>query len=298
MSAQPALVEFPCDVCVRAMFHRLVRGEWTCTACGTRRSPPPEQTYLEPPTQVPSRTTESVSAVTERLEQPQPYSEPEPPQPYSEPQTYSEPQERLSGEGLRAWDRRDDFARWVCALAGLRFEVDEEQRIDLGGRGLRVSLWRAEDGLWIIRLYEGWPETKRTSLSLTETFAAAVTGKLRVLDDSEYAVWKLRALVGCGQLDPAPVALADLPANAPPSAIETWALARHLLSVRWLREPGAPVPLSAPWLEAWSGGRVTVSTIVSGKRWLERRGFIEHVENAPGSGGHPLFLWRVRQAVS
>jgi hypothetical protein len=200
----------------------------------------------------------------------------------------------LSGKTLAAWDGRDDFAAWVCERAGLRFE-EEEQLLTVGDAKLRLSLWRGDrDGLWIFRVWEGRPESKRTSLSLTEVFAVVVTGLVRDRRGPEGARWKRRALVEAALVAPAKVSLAQLPDDAPQTARETWNLIADLLSIRRLEEPpGTPVALSAPWLSEWSG--VSEPTIKAGKAWLERHGFIEHVADAPGSFGRPTFLWLVRE---
>ena len=58
-------------------------------------------------------------------------------------------------------------------------------------------------------------------------------------------MWHRRALVESGFVAPAPVSLSELTASATDAARETWGLVAHVLSIRWLTEPGAPVPLVA-----------------------------------------------------
>src|SRR5262245_1135870 len=125
--------ELHCACCVAATFHRLdEHGTWVCDSCGTSR--PPETSSEPTPAEVPSMPHEPGNPSEDGSET---YSERLPgAQTYSEHETYSEQQrEGLSGEGLRAWDRRDDFAAWVCERAGLRFEKGE-QEVVVGGTRL------------------------------------------------------------------------------------------------------------------------------------------------------------------
>jgi hypothetical protein len=186
--------------------------------------------------------------------------------------TACEPQETLSGEALAAWDGDAGFAERVCVLAGLRFEEGARQQLVIGDASLSVSLWLDTRDRFVFRVWDGWPEIPyaRTpkSLKLAQLYAILVTRDLRVPRGPVLARWKRRALVETGTIPPpAPASLAELPANATPSAHATWGLVAELISIRRLTEPaGTSLPLSAPWLSGFSGGRVTEATIVAGKR--------------------------------
>ncbi len=210
------------------------------------------------------------------------------------------PEPGLSGDGLRAWDRNDEATERICVLVGLRFVEDEQQHLTIGGVTLLLSPWRTKDG-WVLRVWEGWPtrppKKPRRSISLTELYASAVSGVVQAWGGPWHAVWHRRLLVDIGMVAPAVVEAPDLPTDAPPSAVKTWELALHMLSIRWLEEPGAPFPLVAPRLAEWSGGSVTEATIRVGKKWLANR-VIEQVGLAPGSFGKQTVLWQFRETTT
>jgi hypothetical protein len=82
--------------------------------------------------------------------------------------------------------------------------------------------------------------------------------------------------------------------RAPAAARDTLELIGELLAVRTLQDPATvlPMPLSAPWLASLNGSDET--TVRAGKRWLERRGVIRHVGDAPGRFGRATKLWAVQ----
>ena len=108
--------------------------------------PPAHTDYGQP--EVPSRHTESVNPCTDDCDAD--YGTPGTPTDYGQ-------QEGLSGDALAAWDGRDEFAAWVCGLAGVLFEEDEQQQLTAADLTLTVSVWREERGLWVVRVWEGWP---------------------------------------------------------------------------------------------------------------------------------------------
>ncbi|MEP7224059.1 MAG: hypothetical protein ABI783_03765 [Actinomycetota bacterium] len=102
------------------------------------------------------------------------------------------------------------------------------------------------------------------------------------------------ALIEAGLVERPVVALAALRDDAPVAAVETWNLVRDVLTVRVAmgEQQTDPLPLSSPWLASLNG--TDEKTIRAGKRWLEQRGYIEHVGVGPSRFGHPLTLWSVK----
>ncbi len=201
----------------------------------------------------------------------------------------------LTGTALARFDERREFACFVCDGAGLRCALDERQVWRFGRHKLSVTLWLDERFYYVLLIHSGWPNVPAPkSLALAEVFAASCTGELRELGRPEMARFKRRALVAAG-LTPAPerVRLPALPEDAPESARRTWgAIADFLTERRMTEPPGTPVALSSPWFSNWS--RVPEPTIRAGKRWLEKRGFIQRVGEAPSGRGRPTYLWSVK----
>ena len=202
----------------------------------------------------------------------------------------------LRGDALRAYDERDDLAEWLGASLGIRPGHDSVW--SPGTQCLRVRL-EVDDASrrWVMRILEGWPSAPpRRTLAVHEAYAISVTRTLQTVRGPNATRWKLRLLVTAGILEPAPVTLPDLPSSAPESACRVWAEVGYLVSLRGLNElPGAPFPLSAPWLHQWTGGRLTESGIVAGKRWLEDHGLLVRVGETPSRrGGKPTVLWSIK----
>src|SRR5437868_6526603 len=88
----------------------------------------------------------------------------------------------------------------------------------------------------------------------------------------ELARFKVKALIEGGLVEPTSVSLPPLPANAPATALETWALIAELCEIRTATGDTGPMPLVAPWLASLNG--TDQNAIRAGKRWLETEGRI------------------------
>jgi hypothetical protein len=199
--------------------------------------------------------------------------------------------ESLRGDELAYCDRLEDLARSLVRRLGIDFETTSIWAI--GGRELSVKLWRDLRGLYVLRVFEGWPG--REGLALAEAYAIATTGVLRSPRAAEMARWKLRMLVEFGFLNAARVELAPLPPNASPSEITTWRIVHELLSVRRLTEPpGEPFTFSAPWVASAYG--VELNVLRAGKLGLAKRGHLRKVGSVPSrGGGRPTDLWQAKE---
>jgi hypothetical protein len=203
---------------------------------------------------------------------------------------------RPVGQALLDFDSRPEFAQFVLAPIGLRCVVEEEQLWRVAGHELRVCLWLDRRAIYVVLVRSGWltPPAAR-SLTLTDVFAISATGKLRRLRGPALAVWKRIALIAARLLEPEPVCLPPLPPDAPRSVLALW----QLLLPRYLeaREPGAPFPLVASFLEEVSqavGCPMPATEIQSGRERLERAGWLVRAGTAPGRYGRPTQLWHVR----
>jgi hypothetical protein len=195
-------------------------------------------------------------------------------------------------------DSDPDYAVFVCELAGFKTQPSRERRPWLvGDVELAVSVfldkWRYQYVVWV---HGGWPtHPAPKSLILAEVYAITVSGQIRVPNGPSLARWQTRALIDAGLVAKPAITMPTLPANAPASAQRTWPWIEHLLAIRAANgEPDAPLPLSAPFLEGWSGNTIAQSTIISAKRWYQSNGYIQHVADTKGSYGKPLQLWQVR----
>jgi hypothetical protein len=197
----------------------------------------------------------------------------------------------LEGDALKAWDGREDVARALASRIGIALEGASTWAID--GHELAVALWRDHDDLFVVRVHAGWPEGS-DALTLAQAFAVAVMGELRRVGSApELKRWKLWMLIELGFVEPFPVSLPPLPADAPTSAAETWRVVGALLSIRWLAEPvSEPFTFSAPWVAR--AFKVPEHIVRAGKDWLEVHGFLVRVGTCPGTG-KPAVLWVVAE---
>lgn len=203
----------------------------------------------------------------------------------------------LRGGTLEAFDQDEAFARDVAALIGIDADAGESVW-RTGDAELTVKLWRGDDDLFVFRLFDGWPEPPAPrAVKLAQAFALATTGTLDLPTGPELARWKLRLLVTLGRAEAAPVALPELPPDAPEAALLTWAVVGQLLTARRLTEPvGEPITFSAPWVAR--GFALDEALVRRGKRWLERGGYLTRAGTVPSrnpNARRPTQLWRVAE---
>jgi hypothetical protein len=194
---------------------------------------------------------------------------------------------------MREEDAREELARGLATRLGIDF--DKKTQWLIGGHELHVSFWRGADGLFVVRIFDGWPG--RDALVLAQAFAVAITGELDAPRGPVLARWKLRMLVELGFLAAAYVALAPLPEGAPSEAVVTWEAVAALLSIRRITEsPDEAFTFSAPFIAR--AYRLDENVVRRGKRWLERSHYLFKVgkKGIPGRL-RPADLWLAREAA-
>jgi hypothetical protein len=105
--------------------------------------------------------------------------------------------------------------------------------------------------------------------------------------------WKAKALIDSGKKDAPRVEMKALPNDAPESARQTWPVVRSLVEVRRLLDDDDDMPLVVPFLRRWCERTVPEDTLIAGRRWLDRHGYIEHAGEIPTGAGKPMVLWKV-----
>lgn len=167
---------------------------------------------------------------------------------------------RLAGR-LDTFDTEEAFAFAVCAFTGMPpdavhgdafFCVLPGHEENESHASPSASLCRDARGRWV---YHDWHERGGCPafLTLTDVFAARVTGRVRALRGPEAATWKLRLLVALGIVAPITVHLPPLPENAPAFVHQAYAGVELLFGAKWLYEPYAPAPLSWRFMADWCG---------------------------------------------
>jgi hypothetical protein len=119
---------------------------------------------------------------------------------------------------------------------------------------------------------------------LPEVYACKVGGRERRLDAGELRFYSLKLLVDSGVVQPYPVEFEPLPADVPQSARDVYETVLEIARVRWINDPGSPIPLARGFLKDLAG--LSETTVRAGIAWLERHGYIRHV----GCTGR-LYLW-------
>ena len=204
-------------------------------------------------------------------------------------------QRRLSRDKLLEFDSDPRLGKFVCDQAGLACAIGEKQTWHLGGHELTVELQLDKRLFYVLYIRAGWPRSpdirRRRSLCLAELYAIALTRTIRDFHGPELARFKVKALIAAGLVQPTTISLPELPANAPAPAVATWRLIEELATERATGGETWPMPLVAPWLASRNG--TSEEAVRTGKRWLERNGWIVHVDNAPGRFGKATKLWQV-----
>jgi hypothetical protein len=179
----------------------------------------------------------------------------------------------------------------------LRFDLDVEQE----WFEMTVKWWLADDDFFVLVICSGWPrvpdpdgtEPAPKGLTLANVYAIGEAGCVWKLGRGELPRFKRQALVEAGHLPkPPPYPLLPLPDGAPVGARISWEWIARVLANRRLTEPrGTPIALNENFLHRWSGGTVPATTFRSGKRWLEKRGFMMRAGAIDTGKPKPLILW-------
>ncbi len=127
----------------------------------------------------------------------------------------------FSGDALREWDRRDDYALAISEHARLQVPLGERAPCVLPGCAPSVcagNLWRDRRSLWVYRHTSAFEAVNvegvfvpRRSFALAELYAAVTCGESRALSRSEFPRWKLRSLIELGFVEVDPIAFPPLP---------------------------------------------------------------------------------------
>jgi hypothetical protein len=151
---------------------------------------------------------------------------------------------------LADWDERDDVKYALQKKLGIGESFTPWWRLSESGQeGARF--WRDEAGVWVVRDFGADKHDKLRSLSLTELYAAEITGAARRLRGDQ-AAWKIRMLAELGLVDLVPIALPESPPGMSPFAVALYAEMVELLLCRWTAEPDVPIIASAHFLKHWA----------------------------------------------
>lgn len=206
--------------------------------------------------------------------------------------------EAPSLRNLAAWDSYEPFVLAAAAFLGIPSRVGEKFRCVLPGHEERhpsACLWRDSRGLVVYRDFHA-AKRKRPgrkaleALTLTEVYAAKVSGEVRRLAAPEHARWKLRLLVKTGLVAPAVVDEVKAPSNLCEPAVTVYDGFIELLGLRWLTEPhGTPAPFSWRFASRWCG--VSAYAAEKAMKELLERGLIRPVGAVTGQFGKQMTLF-------
>jgi hypothetical protein len=166
----------------------------------------------------------------------------------------------------------------VAKLLGVPSGVGRAFRCPLPGHSehrASAAWWTGRNRTVVLMDFHRRPADDGTApqcYTLVEVYAALRSGRTRKLRPPEHAVWARRLALELGLAAPAAVSLPPLPSTASPSVRIVYSGIKHLFEVRWLREPGAPAPLSWRFLASWC--RVNERTAAAALRDLLRRGIL------------------------
>jgi hypothetical protein len=166
----------------------------------------------------------------------------------------------------------------VAKLLGVPSGVGRAFRCPLPGHSehrASAAWWTGKNRTVVLMDFHRRPADDGTAppcYTLVEVYASLRSGRTRKLRPPEHAVWARRLALELGLAAPAAVSLPPLPSTASPSVRIVYSGIKHLFEVRWLREPGAPAPLSWRFLSSWCG--VNQRTSAAALRDLLRRGIL------------------------
>jgi hypothetical protein len=285
------VVEILCPSCYRETCHNRRGGDLVCTTCGTvrplnsRSSPPEEDRRGVNGEGVSSRGASGggePSSVTTSA--------------YAAP-AYAE---MLSGEALAALDGDREFARFVCAKAGIEFKQDLPQTLVLGDTRFTIRRWLDTNDRYVVRpVAEGernprFPGTKTRALILGQLYASVCAGALSRPNGSALPRWKRRALAEWAVIVLPPVALRALPDDAPRYVELIWPMIGLLAAVRRLTEPvETTLPLTRSFVPAWCG--CDEPTMRRALAWLERHDYVGRAGHVPVGKAKPMTLWWIAE---
>jgi len=151
-----------------------------------------------------------------------------------------------------------------------------------------AALWRDASGLLVYHDFhaQGTPEE---FLTLTEVYAAQMTGRTTKLAAPTHLVWLMRLIVAIDALDTVAVAFPPLPAHAFASVRTVYDGYTLLLGCRWLYAPGEPAPFTVRFVADWCG--VSHATAAQAIAALIEMKVITKVDVAKAKGKTiPLYL--------
>jgi hypothetical protein len=121
-----------------------------------------------------------------------------------------------------------------------------------------ANLYRHESGEV---LYHQWARQGQPDewLTLSEAYAARVTGTIEKMDAPSKTVWLLRLLIEAGLSAPAPVSMRPLPVGTAGSLRTAYNAVQSLFAAKWLYGPGEATALTKRFLARWSGLQETTA---------------------------------------
>ena len=124
-------------------------------------------------------------------------------------------------------------------------------------------------------------------------YAAAISGKARLLSRPEYGHWKRRLLLDSGAVQRPTGGLAALPADAGDHARRLWPSIELLIQVRLLGGDSVddPLPLTRRFLRTWVPMGET--PVRAAMEELEALGLVIRDGTYCANGGRRMNLWRV-----
>ncbi len=197
----------------------------------------------------------------------------------------------LSGAGIQQIVRDEEFASAAAHLLGIPDVAVGEAfscAIRDGDEHASAALWRDRSGLLVYHDFhaQGTPEE---FLTLTEVYAAQITGRTTKLAAPTHLIWLMRLLIAIEGVDAADVALPPLPAHAFASVRTVYDGYTLLLGCRWLYAPGEPAPFTVRFAADWCG--VSHATAAQAIAALIEMKVITKVDVAKAKGKTiPLYL--------
>lgn len=161
----------------------------------------------------------------------------------------------LSGATIQQIVRDEEFASAASHFLGIPDVAVGEAFscvIRAGDEHPSAALWRDRSGLLVYHDFHA-QGTPAEFLTLTEVYAAQITGRAAKLNPPTHLVWLMRLLVALDSLDAVAVALSPLPAHAFASVRTVYDGYTLLLSCRWLYAPGEPAPFTVRFAADWCG---------------------------------------------
>jgi hypothetical protein len=165
---------------------------------------------------------------------------------------------------LADWDKRDDVMAAVTTRIGIRpgkFAPPNFLRAT-GSGSKSMELVKDDAALWVVMDHGAHKHGALRSLTLTEAYAAYITGTPERLGNRQ-AAWKPRMLVDLGFLKAFTWVPPVPPATLTGLPLDVFNLLVDVTTCRWTLDAGKPVLCSIPFMKHWATTRPRSSAQVS-----------------------------------